>query len=200
MGLESMKLSSNRISTFLYVIHFFRSLRKVLTAISITWADFEKKTGGKKWYLRLGTFVGSRSALVRKGKSASCFRHDVRRIPQYSVFNFFLLLPSESNLSLVVGKPTLCNRNMSRFPECPQPKFLCPGTSICLPESWVCNNSTDCPAGEDEKNCEGKSWILPLSGWSVFLSELFAKILPDTHCVNFEFPASWVIHCCQACG
>ena len=35
-------------------------------------------------------------------------------------------------------------------PTCAEDKFLCPGSSDCIWEAWLCDDEADCPGGEDE--------------------------------------------------
>ena len=42
------------------------------------------------------------------------------------------------------------NNDPSWKPTCAQDKFLCPGSSDCIWEAWLCDDEPDCPGGEDE--------------------------------------------------
>ena len=42
------------------------------------------------------------------------------------------------------------NNDPSWTPTCSEDKFLCPGSSDCIWEAWLCDHEDDCPGGEDE--------------------------------------------------
>ena len=42
------------------------------------------------------------------------------------------------------------NNDPSWTPTCAKDKFLCPESSDCIWEAWLCDQEEDCPGGEDE--------------------------------------------------
>ncbi|XP_070179106.1 G-protein coupled receptor GRL101-like [Littorina saxatilis] len=57
---------------------------------------------------------------------------------------------SESRISVTM---TPLPTNPVGVPYCPETHFQCPGDGFCLPVFVRCNGVTDCPNGEDEKDC-----------------------------------------------
>ena len=70
---------------------------------------------------------------------------------------------------------------------CPEGLLKCPG-SFCIPPQFLCNNLTDCPNGEDERNC-GMCWPDKAFLYIKYLFQECSDVLVCT-AVMAQWPAS----------